>query len=431
MMNKLLFFVILFLVSSALTASPLSDLASSMQKGTFAKFETNGLTYDFLRAETHNILEYACSAAWDKNARKLYFQGAGHYSPKKFIVYSEASNTWVEKSPCADGYHAYDHNSVDPSTGIVYHASGGGSGKVYKYNGSSWSQIPNVPTTGYMQITRSTAFLTHLNKLLQFESGHGGLYLYMPASNSWEKKATIPEFTKGPYHSQAEYNPNSRVVIFGGGNGGSGPDVGRIMYKMDQNENISKIAAPPVTINVTGTAGGKLDADPSSGKFIYLHHGTKRLYEYNPGTNQWGTVNATIPSELLSTQNTISAPIHGYGVVMYVTYRNPPVAYLYKHSGSVASKDETPALYDGSEFSVIVNPNPFYSTTVITVKSNDNGKRKNINIQIFSINGKMVKDFSSSIYLLSWNAADLPSGIYLLNLKIGNKAVSKKVLLQK
>lgn len=307
--------------------TPLGMLADSMEKGTFALLETEGLTNDFLRVSgAATVLQYAGSAAWDKNAGKLYFHGAGHYAPRKFIIYSVETNSWAEGPPEADVYHGYDHNAVDPKTGILYKAGGGGGPTFYTFDGA-WSSIAAAPADGYMQITRGIAFVDHLDKLFLFEPGYGGVYLYTPSTDTWEKNGDdMPGYST--YHNLVDYNPNSKAVLFGGGN--HHPNE---MYLMDENEDITSVAAAPVVMSVAANAGGKLDADPGSGKFVYLKHEVgDAVYEYDPASDAWAAVPVTVPVELQDLTDSVSAPIHGEGVIMYIRALGTPVCYLYKHS---------------------------------------------------------------------------------------------------
>jgi hypothetical protein len=112
--------------------------------------------------------------------------------------------------------------------------------------------------------------------------------------------------------------------------------------------------------------------------------------------------------------------------------------YALKLTGAVASVEDGDN--EGSQvFSV--SPNPFNPVTTIVVRYKVKGKRHTPDLRIYNINGKIVKDFSSSIYLLPstsylpktqslvWNASHLPSGLYFIKLKYGEKSLTKKITL--
>lgn len=78
-------------------------------------------------------------------------------------------------------------------------------------------------------------------------------------------------------------------------------------------------------------------------------------------------------------------------------------------------------------------PNPFNPTT--TIKFNIPSDQ-NVKIDIYNAIGQLVKElinqyFTSGSYSISFNAADLPSGIYIYRLEAGSFTDSKKMILMK
>jgi hypothetical protein len=106
--------------------------------------------------------------------------------------------------------------------------------------------------------------------------------------------------------------------------------------------------------------------------------------------------------------------------------------YKYKNAPANLVQDGIVAGKEG----IRVWPNPFSGRLTIQFK----GQGSMFKVQIFNINGKMVKDFSS-IYLPSGRrgipstfylqAAGLSPGIYILKLTAGSKTVSKRIFLIK
>jgi hypothetical protein len=99
--------------------------------------------------------------------------------------------------------------------------------------------------------------------------------------------------------------------------------------------------------------------------------------------------------------------------------------------GSVDAKPAVP-----SADVVAVSPNPFHSTVAINVRSQKTeDRRQTVGIKIFNVSGKLVYQLTSDLCHLtsgiSWNAAHLPSGIYLLKLNTGQKTITKRLFLQK
>ncbi|OGJ88875.1 MAG: hypothetical protein A2268_09320 [Candidatus Raymondbacteria bacterium RifOxyA12_full_50_37] len=82
-----------------------------------------------------------------------------------------------------------------------------------------------------------------------------------------------------------------------------------------------------------------------------------------------------------------------------------------------------------------VFPNPFNPSTEIRISNIQQGK-KNVEVKIFNCRGEMVQDLSSLIRHslfdpILWDAGNLPSGIYIVQVKVGKTAVSKKAILFK
>jgi hypothetical protein len=85
-----------------------------------------------------------------------------------------------------------------------------------------------------------------------------------------------------------------------------------------------------------------------------------------------------------------------------------------------------------------IAPNPFSQKTTIVInngrRKTEDGKGKNLELKIYDINGKMVKDLSS-IYLLPstfyLQAEGLSPGVYIIRLKAGKYTYWKKAVLAK
>jgi hypothetical protein len=80
-------------------------------------------------------------------------------------------------------------------------------------------------------------------------------------------------------------------------------------------------------------------------------------------------------------------------------------------------------------------PNPFNSNVKIMVRRYAYGVQR-VSSQRYDISGQLVKDFSPyasriTPYAFTWNSSHYPAGTYIIKANIGNKTLSKKVLLQK
>ncbi|OGJ93751.1 MAG: hypothetical protein A2487_09320 [Candidatus Raymondbacteria bacterium RifOxyC12_full_50_8] len=98
----------------------------------------------------------------------------------------------------------------------------------------------------------------------------------------------------------------------------------------------------------------------------------------------------------------------------------------------------TAQLLKGDGVFITAAPNPFNPQTVITVKMKvkEKGEKENPGIKIFNIHGKIMKTvydlhLSPNTFTFSWDASNLPSGVYIIKANIGNTVLSKKVMLMK
>ena len=78
-------------------------------------------------------------------------------------------------------------------------------------------------------------------------------------------------------------------------------------------------------------------------------------------------------------------------------------------------------------------PNPFNPSTYISYSIQ---KPAYINLSVFNVAGKKVEDLISSNhsigdYSISWNAKQIPSGVYFVKLSANNQNLTQKIILIK
>jgi len=78
-------------------------------------------------------------------------------------------------------------------------------------------------------------------------------------------------------------------------------------------------------------------------------------------------------------------------------------------------------------------PNPFNPSTMISF---DVPELQNISVQIFNITGQLIEtlingNIESGKHEVIWDAGNLPSGIYFVQLKSGEKTITQKLTLLK
>ena len=79
-------------------------------------------------------------------------------------------------------------------------------------------------------------------------------------------------------------------------------------------------------------------------------------------------------------------------------------------------------------------PNPFNPTTTIQYSLADNVE--NMNLNIFDLRGRLIENlFSGSNHkgehTVIWNASNHASGVYFINMVVGNEIYNEKIILLK
>jgi len=132
--RKLLWLTIILvscLWSQLAFGSALSDLANSMQPGSWVQLTTTNFNNGAILRPiaTGSILEYQDKAVWNPLNNTLMVFGGSHPNGgpggenRLFAKYSESANTWVNNLPLPtnDHGHNYHHDTLVAATGDFYH----------------------------------------------------------------------------------------------------------------------------------------------------------------------------------------------------------------------------------------------------------------------------------------------------------------------
>jgi len=316
------------------SVSMLAQTAAMLAPGQSVKLPTRltgaGTIYG---SEGETFIQWADSGYYDPIRREIGFVGkiAGSgAAPYHWLVYDESSNTWSNSrevwSTANSTGHGYDHNTIDPATGTVYHREFGDN-KVHVWNGSwsdtpSWSQDTTI--VGGLSWFPGVGLMYNDGKRLMRYSG-----------GAWSQ---VAYFGGDSYHDFSEYNPTANVLIFGGGE--SSP-----LRKMTAALEVSTLAAPPFTL---GASKGKsvTVSDPNSATIIAYKKGTTTWAKYDISTDTWSSLTQCSgdgSSPANGTPNLvgdverfpIGIAIPQYGVMMFIQYRGastPADVWLYRHS---------------------------------------------------------------------------------------------------
>jgi hypothetical protein len=428
--------------------NPLGDLAVSMTPGTWAQLPTNGFTYQeisYAGDAGANTFMWANKAAWDPATEQLFFIGKGHrYRLWKFVSYSAETNTWrkMPEAPRMDyanqAGHGYGNNTIVPEDGLFVHyrSGGSGSGRPYKFDiaAETWYAMPAIPNCGTecWAWGESFEYFPELNGFIKVM--YDRIRFFNKATNTWS--VLHSKVDMGSCSALAVYNPVHKVMLIGGGEdynstGNSVPN--NKFYRLQSNGQLVPLESPPTHIHGSGAHA----VDPVTGKYLIIDQ-SGNVYAFDIMENSWELLRSATPWGAGGHTNTVAVPVSNYGVIMVVygpNYENGQV-WLYKfadgQTGTVAN-----AGHHQSMFKISASPNPFTSSTIISI--NSRFKIDDCRLKIYDINGKMIKDFTSKIKnqqssilnQIIWNPASLPAGIYYVKATIGNRQISKKLFLVK
>jgi len=371
-------------------ASVLSDLARTVQPGTFVELEIDGsvstceamippmplvdqngeLIPPIRPQDLGNILEFTDEAHWDSIGKEVYIAGTRRpYKPwdQGFVKYSEATNSWtiLDVPPFGFGAHGYDNGALDVARGTFYWSRVAQANNVWSMSleTGEWVQLPNAPIAAGEQ--SALEFFPNIGKLVFFDArgGRASMYaLYDPKTNQWDSPVSLAEPFGGISHF-SEYNPSHGVMLFGGGHnysaGGTLPDPtpnideSRRLYQLDSDLVVTRLPNAPTGLGQSG-AGPIQTIDPNSGNLVVFQGqpnpgsaascpspGPLPIWEYNLDTNSWGQTGTQQLSDRWCSLDTVAVPLPEYGVNFIVSVKGTAdcKVYLYRHSPGTAELD--------------------------------------------------------------------------------------------
>jgi hypothetical protein len=303
------------------------------------------------------MIHYCNSMPWNPLSKVIEIIGMDHgYPGLRHVRYDAASNQFVvvaDNAGLGQG-HGYDHNSVNPTTGDLYHRRYSGfTGTIscFKkpFGASSFQSIPSVAATDQVAIGTcwwSGSFVGggSQGSFMIFNSGNavgnaddGNMLAYNPLTNSWfyNKTGKSPNYgSDATYHSVIEYSVRKNVAVYGGGGVASTK-----LWRMSSDGSVTTMPNVPSGKGV-GVQLGLLVDEPVTGNFLLLSAG--QLWELNPsGSGTWTQLTGSrnppsgvgIPGPS-NPQAVTCCSIADYGVVAFITQpmQTGGTFYLYKHA---------------------------------------------------------------------------------------------------
>lgn len=335
------------IVPRASTALAIS--AATLGVGQSLKFGTIPGSVLDIDGPGFSVLQYMSSAVYDPINKQVRLAGkrSSNGAPYRYLIYREDTNTWsiVGNPVWAGGNvnqngHGYDHNTIDPATGINYFRP---------YNDNTvWYWTPATGVWASLAVMNSP--LAEIAGFLEWIPGTGLVYgdrrtlrLHPGASSPGSAWTTIENLGSIPnaYHAAAAYNRNSQILYWGWGNA----------------DNNARKCGPSLTgIATTNTLGddfgssefgGLIAPDPVGRGFIGWKKQTLTWKHYNPDTNTVFTLtkstgNGASPqngtpnlSDVDVSRHAANTPIDLYGVIMYLQHNGGSGGadvWLYKHT---------------------------------------------------------------------------------------------------
>ncbi|HWB79779.1 MAG TPA: hypothetical protein VG755_32670 [Nannocystaceae bacterium] len=335
-------FAALLGAASPAHASPLSELAASLEPGEWGSLETLEIDAVLAANGASGIhIPYSEDIVWDPDSQRLIFVGGDHDDIADLITYSESTNTWarLERPAWIPGntMHGYDHSAIDPGRRFFYHRPFANN-VVHRYDldAGTWSELP-APADNGTSCCDALEFFPELDAILWAHHSYGELWSFSEATQAWTLLDTLPN---GDTWQVAEYNPIHHVVVFA---------YADTLYQLDAEGTITPLGSLGVPIYDGSGYNGVLTVDPVSGDYLVSTPGTnnRTFHVYDVVANAWAEL-PTQPGLELSTTAMVATPIASYGVTAFVHCKSatPCGVLIYKHAplpippGTTSGADE-------------------------------------------------------------------------------------------
>jgi N-acetylneuraminic acid mutarotase len=339
-------------------------------------------------------------------------------------TYNPATDTWTQKADIPTGRVVLSACAVD---GKIYAIGGVGSSLVglttvemYDPATDTWTKKADMPTSrgalsvsavdGKIYAIGGTRNLTSLSGLSTVEE-------YDPTTDTWATKADMPTRRLGLCTAVVD----GQIIAIGGST--QNPAVPTVeAYDPATDTWTSKTDMPTARRNfATSVVNGKIYA---IGGWVRSSYSAFRTVEqYDPATDAW-IIKTDLPvvRSCLST-STVDGRIYAIGGTDK-THPCPALSTVFEYNvesdTATATTVGSNVVGNPSSFKLFQNyPNPFNPTTTITYILPNKGKVK---LSVYDMLGREVEvlvnaEQSAGIYQVPFDAANLPSGIYLYKIK--------------
>lgn len=312
------------LVEARRGKTELSKLAASMKPGTWAVLPCEvpkGLWSAPQPSKGLHIGTWSDDGHWDsRTGQFLYF---GVRQARKFVAYSEETNTWrnIEFHTKENGPellqkfgHQYSANAFDAETSRYYT-----NGRRYDVRADTWTVLP--PIGGDIQ-SMTIEFHPGLNGLLNLtKKPTGVVHFFSEEKQAW---SNLGKIAPHGYHTVARENPFRKEVLFAGGNDSAAV---AIVQKDGTVKAMKDFPAGPLTIRFSICT-----VDPQSGRYLFMVP-ERQFYEFDADKNDYRKIDDFTQTAwpFGAYDSPLVAYIPEHGVSMWADSK----VWLYKHDPSI------------------------------------------------------------------------------------------------
>lgn len=327
--------------------SALSDLVATLAAGDWAELTSvTGIVGSLVAGSGPNstLASGAHTIEWDDTrslARGAFKDHGFPVAGFRELAYRESTNEWTfeqDFDTTVNG-HAYDHNAMDPDTGILYHrvAAGNATSDIWSCPpGGSWSLLTSWTPLGFINVALGVCCWTGSftgvtgKALMVYQCGDvGEIQVYDITADVWRTPVTGFDAIASQ-HGFMEYSRGHNVAVLGGGN-----DNPLRVWRLNSNGTVTNLSDAPWRLGPVGALPNPnlICEDPATGNFILVNGTSRDVYELDPTDTSAGayTQLADAPAGVGSF-NFFAFPIHPQGVIAYITCSSSDgTMFLYKN----------------------------------------------------------------------------------------------------
>ncbi|MEW5800290.1 MAG: T9SS type A sorting domain-containing protein [Bacteroidota bacterium] len=354
-----------------------------------------------------------------------------------FVSYNGGAEFFQVTLPAASPQYTYSFAPIGDSLFV----STGQGVFVSTANDTIWTKVNASPTSGYFYSFKGILFVDNMG--ISRSSNRG---------QTWQPVASIPvSFTGGEFAATVSkisygmgngiYLSTDRGINWIQSNSGLGKDTNIVSLCAFNGTLIASATTNPTDSNIIyqstdeGSTWQRIAKQPVSGMLRSLYEAGSsifgeaygKLYRSTNGGATWLNVNSGLSTSITG--------ISSFTIVSDTLYAGTTVG-VWKRPLSDFGITDVRAQHDQFpvQFSLSQNyPNPFNPTTAIRFQTPE---ASHVTLKIFDMLGREIttllnENKSPGTYTVNFDAKNLSSGMYLYQLRAGEKVETRRMILQK